>query len=500
MNPSLLFALLLTALGLTTAAAAPRPPNIVWLVTEDMSPHLGCYGERNIRTPNLDRLAAAGTRFSRAFTTAPICSTSRSALITGMYQTTIGAHHHRSGRGTQHLQLPPGTVPLPARFREAGYLTLNLTAEEFLRTRADGQPAQPVGIAKTDYNFDWDEGIYDRTHWADRPAGQPFFVQVQLAGGKLRGHGQGTNWPAQVTRTLGGRTPPAAVVLPPNLPDHPVIREDWAQYLDTVRFTDWQVGQIVERLRAADELDRTVISFLTDHGVSHVRHKQFLYDGGTHIPLILSGPGITKGVVRSDQIEHIDLAAASLGLAGIPLPATLQARDFLSAGHVVRSAVFSARDRADETEDRIRSLRTAQFKYIRNHRPQRPMLQPNAYKDAKPIVQALRQLHADGALPPALSRLFAAQRPTEELYDLQNDPFELHNLAGEAAREGVLVALRSRLADWESQTGDRGRVPESREAYEGEMNLNPKEAGNLTGDPQFWKNVELMRRWRAEGR
>jgi len=500
MTARLLIALLLALICRPAAAAPPRPPNIVWLVVEDMSAHLGCYGERQIQTPHLDRLAAGGTRFLRAFTTAPICSTSRSALITGMYQTTIGAHHHRSGRGTQRIRLPDGTLPLPAHFQKAGYLTLNLTVEEFLRERAASQSAQPVGIAKTDYNFDWDENIYARTHWADRPAGQPFFVQVQLAGGKLRGHGQGTNWPGQVIRALGERTSSATVSLPPNLPDHPVIREDWAQYLDTVRFTDWQVGRIVERLRAAGELERTVICFLTDHGISHVRHKQFLYDGGTHIPLILSGPGIATNAVRHDLIEHIDLAAASLGLAGIPLPATMQARDFLAVGHVPRSAVFSARDRADETEDRIRGLRTAQFKYIRNHRPRRPMLQPNAYKDAKPIVQTLRQLHADGALPPALERLFTANRPTEELYDLQTDPFELQNLAGDPSKEGILTDLRSRLADWESQTGDRGRVPESREAYEGEMSLNPKEAGNLTGDPQFWRNVELMRRWHAEGR
>ena len=108
-------------------ATAPQRPNIVWIVVEDMSAHFSCYGETTIRTPNVERLAAEGVKFERAFVTGPICSISRSALITGMYQTSIGAHHHRSGRGKLKIHLPQGVAPVPKLFKDAGYHTSNLT-------------------------------------------------------------------------------------------------------------------------------------------------------------------------------------------------------------------------------------------------------------------------------------------------------------------------------------------------------------------------------------
>jgi arylsulfatase A-like enzyme len=497
---SLLAAILDPARSADTTNTRSDRPNILWIVVEDMSPHFGCYGERTIQTPNVDQLAAAGTRFTRAFVTAPICSISRSALITGMYQTSIGAHHHRSGRGPHKIHLPSGATPVPALFQAAGYLTANLTFEEFIRPASALATNAAVGIAKTEYNFEWNDTLYQRLHWTARPAGQPFFAQVQLHGGKLRGDGNRTNWPNTVTRTLGTRTPPEAVRLPPDLPDDPVIREDWAQYLDTVRYTDWQIGRILTALREAGELDRTILCFLTDHGISHVRHKQFLYDGGTHVPLIIAGPGIDSGRVRTDLIEHIDLAATSLALAGIPIPASMQGRDVLARDYVPRRHVFAARDRADETEDRMRSVRTERFKFIRNHRPERPYLQPNAYKDGKSVVQAIRRLHAAGQLSPAQALILADRRPPEELYDLAADPFELHNLATDPAHATTLTELRAVLAQWEAHTGDRGRTPETPEVYDAEMHAEPKESGRLSDNPRFLENVTLMKRWAREGR
>ena len=483
------------------AGSSKARPNIVWLIVEDMSADFGCYGEGSIQTPNVDRLAAEGVRFTDAVVTAPVCSTCRSALITGMYQTSIGAHHHRSGRGKLKIRLPAPVRPVPELFQQAGYLTLNLTVEDFTRSESDVEKNARVRIAKTDYNFQWNESMYDRVHWTRRKAGQPFFVQVQLRGGKYRGHGDGDRWPARVVRTLGSRTPRSAVHLPPYLPDDPVIVEDWAQYLDTVRYTDWEVGRIVERLKEAGELDNTYLFFITDHGISHVRNKQFCYEGGVRIPLIIRGPGIEAGMVRRDPVEQIDLAATSLALAGIGVPGWMQARNILADDYQPRKYVFSARDRCDETVDRIRAVRSQRYKYIRNFYPERPYLQPNAYKDAKPIVQAMRRLYREGKLNRAQSLIMQETRPPEELYDLKSDPYELHNLADDPGHAKVLEEMRQALEQWIAETGDRGRQPEPEEMYDSDMAVY---LASRRKQPERLKilraNISLMKQWAAQGK
>ena len=221
-------------------------------------------------------------------------------------------------------------------FREAGYHVNNLTWENFLRgdeaLRGEGlAKSREVPIAKTDYNFEWEpDRSYDKEHWRVRKQGQPFFVQIQLHGGKFRGQSPEEAWPTRVRKELGSVTGIDQVRLPPYLPNHPVILADWAQYLDAVRYTDYQLGTIVQRLQETGELDNTIIFFMTDHGISHVRNKQFLYDGGTHVPLIVAGPGIEQGKVREDLVEHIDLAATSLELAGIARPSVMQSQDLFA--------------------------------------------------------------------------------------------------------------------------------------------------------------------------
>ena len=489
--------LLATLCALTAAVRAADKPNIVWILVDDMSANFSCYGETAIRTPHVDALAAEGTRFSRAFVTAPICSISRSALLTGRYQTSIGCQNHRSGSAKFPIPLAPDTPFVAQLFKTAGYHVSNVAFDAFVR--AGEATAQPVGIAKTDYNFVWDRpATFDTTHWATRKDGQPFFAQVQLHGGKNRGQKPGPQWPAKARATLGDNTPESAVKLPPYLPDDPVIRADWAQYLDCVRQTDWEVGRIMQRLRDAGELDRTVIFFWTDHGISHVRNKQFLYDGGIHIPLVVRGPGIDAGKVREDLVEHIDIATASLALAGIERPATMQARDVFAKDYAPRKYVFAARDRADETVDRIRSVRSERWKYIRNFYPARPYLQPNNYKDSKAIVQTMRSLHAEGKLDAAQSLIMAETRPREELYDLQADPHELRNLAADPAHAATLAEHRAALEDWIVRTEDRGRAPESEEVYLNYIGDERPEGGKSNVNATFQKNVELMRRWATE--
>lgn len=487
----LVFALLESSLFLACAsepadpaAATPQRPNILWLIVEDMSPNFSCYGNRDIQTPAIDQLASSGVRFTRAFTTAPICSTSRSALITGMYQTTIGAHHHRSGTGSEKILLPNSVPLVPALFRQAGYYTTN----------SGYYPATRVG--KTDYNFEFDPQVYQGTDWRDRQPGQPFFAQIQLLGGKIRDIPREI---AQARQRLGSTTPAETVHLPPYYPRTPAVLDDWAATLDAIRITDRYVGEIIDRLRQEGLLDNTVIFFITDHGVSHARGKQFLYDEGIHIPILIRGPRIPAGKVRDDLVEHIDLAATSLALAGIPIPAQMQGRNILAENYQPRTYTFAARDRADETVDRIRSVRSERWKYIRNFYPQRPYLQPNVYKDNKPCLVAMRAAQTAGLLDAVQHQHFATTRPVEELYDLQADPWEIHNLASQGLHADTLAQLRSQLADWMERTGDQGRTAEAESRYDSDMEVYLKSQQPPRRD-EIERNIALMKQWAREGK
>jgi arylsulfatase A-like enzyme len=388
--------------GISTASPNRTSPNIVWIVVDDMSSHFGYQGEKLVKTPHVDRLAREGVIFSKAYVTAPVCSTFRSAVITGMYQTTIGAHHHRSSRGEQKIQLPKAMKTIPEMFRAAGYHTSN----------ADAAGKRP---GKEDYNFVYRRAdLYDGVDWSERKSGQPFFAQFQLRGGKLRNV---DTWYEETVAGLNKRDLVKAedVTLPPYYPDHPVILKDWAEYLNSVQYTDVEVGRIIARLRQDKLLDNTVVFFLTDHGISHARGKQFLYEEGLKIPFVVWAPDRLKSAVRDELIAHIDLAATSLHFAGIDIPKHMHGRPLFGAAAKPRRFVVSARDRCDETVDRIRSIRMGNYKYIRNYLPNRPYLQPCAYKDAKPFMPILRELHQAGKLNAAQSLHMADVRPKEEL-------------------------------------------------------------------------------------
>lgn len=491
-------------IGLVTGVAAQSTrPNILWFVVDDMSANFSCYGEKTVQTPHVDRLAREGVRFANAFITAPVCSPCRSALITGMYQTSIGAHHHRSGRGVEKIHLPEGVAPVPALFQKAGYHTC--IGSGLLNAGRDGKKAKAgkagkggkgAGLGKTDYNFEYDPAIYNGADWSTRKPGQPFFMQVQLAGGKLRG---GTDESAQALSRraaveFGAAVKPEEVTLPPYYPRDPVLLRDWAAYLDAVRFTDQHVGEVIARLEKEGILDQTLVVFMTDHGISHARGKQFLYQEGTHIPLVVRGPGMTPGAVREDLVMQIDMPAFSLAAAGLPVPEKMQGRDIFAKDYVKRDAIFAARDRCDETVERIRSVRTSRFLYIRNFYPARPHLQPNAYKDGKSIVQTLRALHAAGKLDPLAEKLlFSPTRPEEELYEWTTDTWQINNLAAEPAHAETLKQLRSRLDEWMRDTGDQG--PESMARYDSDM---VEYLGK--GNPEVERNIALMKKWAAEGK
>jgi arylsulfatase A-like enzyme len=434
------------------AADAVKRPNILWLIAEDFGPELGCYGTSQVSTPNLDQLAVEGVRYTRAYTTAPVCSASRSAFMTGMYQTTIGAHNHRSHRDDGY-QLPDGVRVLPDWLRDAGYFTANIV------TLPPGCGFK--GTGKTDWNFTPPEKPFDSKDWSDLAAHQPFYAQVNFKETHRK-----FNAPS--------RADPAKVVIPPYYPDHPVTRKDWAQYLDSAAELDRKVGLILAQLAADGLAENTIVIFFGDHGQAHVRGKQFCYEEGLHIPLLIRWPKsfpapkqLQPGLVDDRFIEAIDLAPTMLAIAGASKPAKMQGRIFLGErAEAPREYVFGARDRCDETVFRFRTVRDARYRYIRNFTPDRPFLQANEYKERSyPVWNLLKDLHAQGKLTPAQDFLCQPTMPSEELYDLEADPHEIKNLATSESPEhqAALQRLRDTLEKWIVETDDQGRVFEPAE-------------------------------------
>ena len=491
--------LLFLLLAGTSLAHADRP-NVLWFVVDDMSANFSCYGEKTINTPAVDRLAKEGLLFTRAYATSPVCSTFRSSLITGMYQHSIGSHHHRSGRGKHRIQLPDGARPIPELFQKAGYYTCIGSGLEGFDYRSMPTTRQKRG--KTDYNFDWDVKMYDSHDWDGREKDQPFFMQVQLHGGKLRGASESgyQSLEKRMEEQFGMQpTLHKKIILPPYYPNDPIMLRDWATYLDTVRITDWHVGQVMKRLGKEGLLENTLVIFFTDHGISHARGKQFLYDEGTHIPLIIRGPGMPKGKKRNDLVEHIDIAALSLAAAGIKIPKKMEGSDILNASHKPKEAVYGARDRCGEAADRVRSVRAEDYLYIKNFYPQRPHLMPSNYKDSKIIIKRLRELHAGGKLDPLAEKLlFSPTRLPEELYLYGKDRWQTDNLANDPKHAKALEDMRKRLGQWIENTGDPG--PETPEVYVLETEDQMKSTRNAASRENYRKNSEIYKRWDASGR
>ncbi|MDP6114691.1 MAG: sulfatase [Planctomycetota bacterium] len=422
--------------------AMPEPakrPNILWLYVEDMNAWMGCYGDKLVETPNIDALAKSGVRFEKAFMPAGVCSATRSGIITGTMQTTFGIHNHRSSRNNarnEHselgmIHLPNGVKTVPELFRDAGYSTFNK--------------------GKDDYNFVYDrKKLYNVGDWKQVPAGTPFFGQIQLRGGKAR----------PKSKVMDR----AKVPIPPYYPDTEIVRDEIAHHYDCVLHTDAEVGRIVSDLKAAGRFENTVIFFFTDHGMRLNRHKQFLYEGGIHVPLIASWAAgqdkLKPGTVRPDLVSGIDITAASLALAGLKIPSYMEGRDFFAKDYREREFIVAARDRCDFTIEHIRAIRTKQFKYLRNFLTDRPYMQSH-YRDGTAFTRSMKQLYADGKLDKVQSAFWAPERASEELYDLDADPHEIANLATNPKYAEELKRHRGILEKWMKDTGDKGQQTES---------------------------------------
>jgi len=431
-----------TSIAPLAAQNRQNRPNILWILGDDLGPQLGCYGHPLTRTPNVDRLAAEGVRFTHCFTTAPVCSPSRSAWNTGVYQTTIGAHNHRSHRKDGYT-LPEGVRLVSHRLRDAGYFTANvIEITPTLRT-----------AGKTDFNFKVDKP-FDGTHWNQRAPGQPFYAQVNFTAPH-----KGPQWP--LARKQPNLVDPAKVELPPYYPDHPVIRDEVANYLDAVNNWDRQVGVLIDELKKDGLLDNTVIFVFGDNGRCLLRGKQWLYDAGTHIPLIVRWPGrIPPGTVRKDPVISLDITAATLDAAGIEHPKLFHGQSLFKNAKP-RTEIFTARDRCDMTVDRIRAVRDSRYKLIHNFYTDRSYSQYNEYiKNSYPALTVIQNLAKEGKLNEIQARWVKPTRPEYELYDHQADPHEVKNLAGDPSYKKAFERLKKRLDEWIAETNDQGRIPE----------------------------------------
>jgi N-sulfoglucosamine sulfohydrolase len=441
-----------------------RRPNILWLVGENIKLDLGCFGEKRVRTPHLDRLAADGVRYSRVFSTSPVCAPSRSAFMTGMYQTTTDTHNMRSHRH-DGFRLPQGVRPLTHRLRDAGYFTANVKTVG----------GRLVGTGKLDLNFVNEGAIFASDDWSALRRNQPFYAQVNTpeceydvydrqSASKPRVEWAGEREHEQIAN-------PDQVTPPPYYPDHPVVRQEWARYLNSVSGMDRRIGWVLDRLRADGLEDDTVVIFFADNGRQEARGIHYCYDSGLHVPMIIkwpknfpAPPQFKPGTVNDQVISLLDLTATTLGIAGVERPLGMQSRIFLGQhADPPRQYAFGARDRIDETVLRIRSVREARFHYIRNFTPGPLFTSLNRYKEKCFLVMPLmRELHAQGKLTGPAAELMASQGPSEELYDTEADPHEIRNLVRSDRVEyrEALLRLRAALEVWLTETADRGERPE----------------------------------------
>jgi N-sulfoglucosamine sulfohydrolase len=412
-------------------------PNILWLTSEDNGPFLGCYGDPNAITPNLDRLAAQGIRYTHAFANAPVCAPARNSIITGMYACSLGTQHMRSMRPV------PAKIPFfPQLLRDAGYYCTNNVKEDY------NVEKKPEGV--------WDESSRSATY-KNRKPGQPFFAVFNHT----------VSHESSLHTTTDVQHDPEKIRLPAYHPDDPVIRHDWAQYYDRITELDRQIGEKLDELEDEGLLEETIIFYYSDHGGILPRSKRFLYDSGIHVPMIVRIPekyrhlaSAAPGAASDRLVSFVDLAPTVLSLAGIPIPKHIQGNAFLGRNRTKNPEyIYAFRDRMDERYDLMRAVRDHRFKYIRNYMPHLIYGQHLEYLWRMPATRRWEILYNQGKCNEE-QRRFWEPKPAEELYDIRNDPDEVHNLVQDPASHATLIRLRDALDQWLLEIQDTGFMPE----------------------------------------
>lgn len=460
MQKTVLAILLAGGLALSFIArpvAEPKQPNILWITCEDMSLHLACFGDKQVKTPNLDQLAAEGTRYSHVYSTAGVCAPSRSSIITGMYQMSIGTQHMRtlqpdpfphkfSPVKTYSAVLPEQVHCFPEYLRKAGYYCTN-------NEKQDYQFIPPVTV--------WDESS-TKAHWRNRPAGKPFFSVFNL----IITH-ESQIWTREREPLL---VRPEDVTVPAYYPDTKTVRHDIARNLSNVMRMDSIVGTIISQLKADGLYDQTIIFFYSDHGDGLPFVKREVYDRGLRVPMIVRAPknyqirGLKPaGTIDNQLVSFVDLTPTVLSLANVPLPAHLQGQAFLGVHQAAtpRKYIFAGRDRMDMPVDRVRAVGDGRYKYYRNFMPEKPYYQNIEFRLSMPMMREISQLRDEGKLNATQMMWFRPTKPAEELCDTQTDPNEFTNLADNPAYKAKLTELRRQLDEWLRKVGDKGALPEA---------------------------------------
>lgn len=441
--------LLLILLAAAASAGAQTPPgkraNILWLVTEDLSPFIAAYGDSTALTPNLNRLFREGVKYTRVFSVSGVCAPSRSALITGLYPTSIGTNNMRTLKSLPKAGVPGYSVVLPPEvkmfselMRRAGYYTTN--------------------NSKQDYQFEgprsgWNESS-NKAHWKNRPAGKPFFAVFNFEVTH-----ESNIWARKDSPLL---VDPAKVPVPPYYPESPQIRRDLARMYSNIMEMDRQIGESIAELEAAGLLEETIIFWYGDNGGPIPRHKREVYDSGIHVPMVIRFPGKQNaGTLDTGLVSFVDFAPTTLSLAGAEVPPVMQGQVFAGPDKApARKYIYAARDRMDSERDMVRAVRDIRFKYIRNYQPEKPYMQDILYRKDMPLMQELYRLEKENKLNEVQKLWFRKTKDPEELFDTVNDPFELRNLAAEPAYSATLKEMRNELDAWMKMTEDKGFIPE----------------------------------------
>ena len=464
-----------------------KRPNILWIVGENLKLDLGCYGAKNVKTPNLDKLASEGERYTKVFSTSPVCAPSRSAFFVGMYQTTTDTHNMRSHREDDY-RLPEGVRPITHRLKDFGYYTANLKTMN----------GEEIGSGKLDLNFVNEGKLYDGSKWEELKKNQPFFAQMNTLECEYDIYDRNT-WRQPRVEWKGEKehekiATPENVTPPPYYPDHPIVRQEWARYLNSVSGMDKTIGKVLRQLKKDGLAENTIVMFFGDNGRIEPRGIHWCYDTGLHVPMIIRWPkyypapsNYEPGSVKEEVVSLIDLTPTTLGFAGIEKPYGMHGRIFL--GNQVgpeRTYAFSARDRVDETVNRVRSVRGKKYHYIRNYFPDRHFTSLNRYKEkCFPIKPLMRKLMAEGKLSGPPADLMSPHVAPEQLFDTESDPHEIRNLAGSKKPEhrSALLAMRTALDTWIVETQDRGEFPEPDEI----VAPFDKEMHDWFGTPDWYK-------------
>ncbi|MCY3819310.1 MAG: sulfatase [Gammaproteobacteria bacterium] len=426
-----------------------RKPNVLWISFEDCLPLYGCYGDPIARTPAVDRLALEGCIYPNAFSTAPICAPARAAVITGMYPTSIGAHHMRTTRGKAYdAPVPHYAKCLGEYFRGEGYYCTN--------------------NVKTDYQFEppfaaWDD-CSNTAHWRNRPdPATPFFAVFNPEYTHESGMWEEQRtWPFNyIVPSLKETTDPDSVEVPPYFPDTPRVRSSIARNYDNMALCDQVMEALLGQLEEDGLADNTIVVHWSDHGPMP-RGKRHPYDQGIHSPMIIRWPGVIEPGTTSDRlVSTVDLGPTMLSACGITVPPHMQGRAFLGAQDTPeREYIHASVDRSDADNDMVRAVRDKTYKYIKNGFPEKPYLLWNAFRNRHPIMQEWYRCWMEGTLNETQSIMFAEKRPVEELYDTRTDPWEVHNLVEDDRYREVLDRMREELDTWQEETRDLGLLDE----------------------------------------